>query len=71
MRTPARTYGAYEADPAPYLAFLAIAASVFISAPAVLGAIALARLAQTARCLRDPLDARARVDVACVVEHRS
>ena len=49
MRTPARTYGAYEADPAPYLAFLAIAAGVFISAPAVVGAIALARLAQTAR----------------------
>ena len=49
MTTPARTYGAYEADPAPYLAFLAIAAGLFISAPAVLGAIALARLARTAR----------------------
>jgi len=49
MRTQAPTYGAYEADPTPYLAFLAIATGLFISAPAVLVGMALARLARSAR----------------------
>ena len=49
MRTQASTDGAYDADPAPYLAFLAIAAGLFVSAPAVVAGVALARLARTAR----------------------
>jgi hypothetical protein len=41
--------GAYDADPTPYLAFLAIAVGLFISAPAVVVGIGLARPARTAR----------------------
>lgn len=49
MRTAAPGYGRHEPDPTPYLALMAVAAGVFISAPAVVGGIALARVARAAR----------------------
>ncbi len=49
MQTASRPYGSYEADPTPYLAFMAIASGVFVSAPALLLGMALARVARRAR----------------------
>jgi hypothetical protein len=49
MRTAAPTYRPYEPNPTPYLAFLSIAVGLFISAPAVIGGIALSRVARVLR----------------------
>jgi hypothetical protein len=42
---------AYESDPTPYLAFMAIAGGLFVSAPALLGGMALALPARRARVM--------------------
>ncbi len=49
MNAATRPYGPYEANPMPFLAMFAIACGVFISAPAVVLGIALARVARRAR----------------------
>lgn len=51
MRGPSETYGRYEADPSPFIALLAIAAGLFVSAPALLLGIGLARLARRVRVM--------------------
>jgi hypothetical protein len=48
MNATTRPAGAYDTDPTPYLAFMAIAAGLFLSAPAVLVGLALARAARRA-----------------------
>lgn len=49
MNAGTRPYGPYETRPTPYLELLAIGSGVFISAPAVLLGVALARVARWAR----------------------
>src|SRR4051794_12946614 len=48
MSAGQRPAGPYEADPTPYLGLLAIAGGLFISAPALVGGSALARVARRA-----------------------
>ncbi len=49
MNTATRPYAPYEANPMPYVAMFALAGGMFVSAPAVVLGIALARLAIWAR----------------------
>lgn len=49
MNGQPQTSGAYQTDPTPYLAFMAIAAALFVSAPALLLGMLLAPLARRAR----------------------
>ena len=48
MSTATRPHGAYEADPTPYLGMLAIAAGLFVSAPALIVGMGLAPIARRA-----------------------
>lgn len=48
MNTASQPYRPYEADPTPYLGLMAMAVGIFLSAPALLAGIALARLARRA-----------------------
>lgn len=49
MNAGSRSYGPYQANPTAYLAMFAIACGMFVSAPAVVLGIALARVARWAR----------------------